>query len=85
MEQLKQRIWLAVLLGVLIGITLGYTPYVSQTAAPRTQFLMEQTVQPNFGQASSQPSSDTLPILIALATGLVIAIPVFAYAKKRSR
>jgi hypothetical protein len=84
MEQMKRRIWLAVLLGILIGITLGYTPHVSPIAAPRTELLMQQTGQPNVAQATPQPTSDALSILIALAAGLVIAIPAFAFAKKRS-
>jgi hypothetical protein len=85
LEQMKKRIWLAVLLGIIIGVTLGYTPYVSPTAAPQTQFLRQQTGQSNIVQASPQPSSDALSIFIALAAGLVIAIPAFAYAKRRSQ
>ena len=84
MEQMKTRIWLAVLLGILIGVTLGYTPYLSPTAAPQTQFLMQTTGQPNFAQATPQPTSDALPILIAIVAGLVIAVPTFAVAKRRS-
>ena len=84
MAQMRTRIWLAVLLGILIGVMLGYGPFVSPTAAPRTQFLMETTGQPNFAQATPQPRSDALPILIAIAAGLVIAIPSFAVAKRRS-
>jgi hypothetical protein len=84
MEQMKKRIWLAALLGILIGITLGYTPHLSPVAAPRTELLMQQTGQPNVAQPTPQTTNDSLPILIALAAGLVIAIPAFAFAKRRS-
>jgi len=84
LEQMKKRIWLAVLLGIIIGVTLGYTPYVSPTAAPRTQFLMQQAGEPNIAQASPQHQSDTLSIFIALAAGLLIAIPAFVVAKRRN-
>jgi UPF0716 family protein affecting phage T7 exclusion len=84
MEQMQRRIWLAALLGILIGVTLGYTPHVSPIAAPRTELFMQQTRQPNVAQATPQPTSDALSILIALAAGLVIAIPAFAFAKRRS-
>ena len=84
MEQMKRRIWLAALLGILIGVTLGYAPHVSQIAAPRTELLMQQAGQPNVAQAIPQPTSDALSIVIALAAGLVIAVPAFAFAKRRS-
>ena len=84
MEQMKKRIWLAALLGILIGITLGYAPHLSPVAAPRTELLMQQTGQPNVAQAAQQPTDGSLPILIALVAGLVIAIPAFAFAKRRS-
>jgi hypothetical protein len=84
MEQMKRRIWLAALLGILIGVALGYTPRVSPTAAPRTELLMQQTGQPNVAQVTPQPTSDSVSILIALAAGLLIAIPAFAFAKRRS-
>lgn len=82
MEQMKKRIWLAALLGILIGITLGYAPHLSPVAAPRTELLMQQT-GPNVAQPNLQPTNDALPILIALAVGLVIAIPAFAFAKRK--
>ena len=84
MEQMKKRIWLAALLGILFGITLGYAPHLSPVAAPRTELLMQQTGQPNVAQAAQQPTDSSLPILIALVAGLVIAIPAFAFAKRRS-
>ena len=84
MEQMKKRFWLAALLGILFGITLGYAPHLSSVAAPRTELLMQQTGQPNVAQPTSQTANDSLPILIALAAGLVIAIPAFAFAKRRN-
>ena len=85
MEQMKKRIWLAALLGILIGVALGYTPHVSPVASARTQLLIQQTGQPNVAQASPQLTSGALTVLIALAAGLVIAIPAFAFAKRQSR
>ena len=84
MEQMKKRIWLAALLGILVGLTLGYAPHLSPVAASRTELLMQQAGQPNVAQATPQPTNDSLPILIALVAGVVIAIAAFAFAKRQT-
>ena len=85
MEQMKKRIWLAASLGILLGLALAYSPPVSTVTAPKTALFMQQAAQPNAASPSPQPPSEVLTVLIALAAGLLIAVPAFAIAKRRVR
>jgi capsular polysaccharide biosynthesis protein len=85
MEQMKKRVWLAASLGILLGLALAYAPPVSTVTAPKTALFMQQAAQPNVAAPSPQPPNELLAVLIALAAGLVVAIPTFVLAKRRSQ
>ena len=85
MEQMKKRIWLAASLGILLGLALAYAPTVSTITAPKPELFMQQAGQPNVAAPNPQPPSELLVVLIALVAGLLIAVPAFAIARRRSR
>ena len=85
MEQMKKRIWLAASLGLLLGLALAYAPPASTITAPKPELFMQQAGQPNVALPRPQSPSEVLAVLIALVAGLLIAIPAFAIARRRSR
>jgi len=78
---MTKKIWLAVILGVLLGVGVGYTPNGPPSAMPRAQLLM-QSQPPTYTQSGTAPSYNVVPVLIALAVGLLVATPAFFVAKR---
>ncbi len=84
MEQMRKVI-LAAFLGIVIGAVIGYSPLAQPASAPRA-LLIGQAAQTNVVPPTPQPATaaDPEPLLIAMLAGLVIALPVFLLARRRS-
>jgi hypothetical protein len=79
-----RKIWFAVILGVLLGAGVAYRPNSQPSNIPRAQLLMQS--QPStYARSNSAPTYNLIPILIALAAGLLVATPVFLVARKSSK
>jgi len=82
---MKPRVVLAVFLGVILGYAIGYLPLVQPaTSAPRPM-LMQETAQPNVAFSPLRPSVNPFELLLPLATGLAVAVPVFLVAKAKGK
>jgi len=86
-----RRLWLAVVLGFILGVAVSSFP--SQTALQQQQPLNMPLVPitatgPALQQPRSQtiqsPSSQLRTLLVGLVAGLVVALPAFLIAKRRS-
>jgi hypothetical protein len=84
MEQMARRIILAAFLGVLVGVAAGYSPLVQPPTAPRAQLLMQQAGQTTVVPPAFHPAFGPAPLLIAVLAGLVVALPMFAVARRRA-
>lgn len=83
MEQMRKVI-LAAFLGIVIGAVIGYSPLAQPASAPRA-LLIGQAAQTNVAPPTPQPTAASPePLLIAILAGLVIALPVFLLARRRS-
>jgi hypothetical protein len=81
---MTKRLTLAVFLGILVGVTLGYSSIGQQTTAARPALLMQQVGRPNIQPSITHLSNGLSALIIALGAGLLMAVPAFLLAKRRS-
>jgi len=85
------KLWLGIVLGVILGVAVSSFP--SQTVLQQQQRLNMPLVpitatgptlqQPRF-ETVQPPSSQLRTLLVGLVAGLVVALPAFLIAKRRS-
>jgi hypothetical protein len=80
------RVWLAVLLGVLVGLGAGMMPEAQLTAPsgvrPQQEMLLQATKQATTVPANS---ADIYAVALSLLVGVVVAMPLFLLARRRSK
>ena len=82
-DNMIRRIWVAVVLGVILG--LGITVVPSSIDSVKTATPMQLASGPQYRvETSVSPWLQLQPILVGLFAGLVLAVPVFLLAKRRS-
>ena len=88
---MMRRLWLAVVLGVILGVAVSAFPSqtVLQQQRPLNMPLVPitatgPTLQPPRFQTVQPPSSQLRTLLVGLVAGLVVALPAFLIAKRRS-
>lgn len=80
---MMRRLWLAVVLGVILGLGVTVVPSSIDSAKRANPMQLTSGIQYNF-VATASPWSQLQPILVGLFAGLVLAVPMFLLAKRRS-
>jgi len=80
---MMRRLWLAVALGVILGLGVTVIPSSIGPAERTNPVMVTSGAQPRVG-ASIPPFLQAQLILLAVLAGLVLAVPVFLLAKRRS-
>jgi hypothetical protein len=80
------RVWLAVLLGVLVGLGAGMMPAAQLMGPSRVQPQQEMLLQ-GTKQTTTVPanSAGIYAVALSLLAGVVVAIPLFLVARRRSK
>jgi hypothetical protein len=80
---MMRRFWLAVALGVILGLGVTVIPSSIGPQERANPLMITSGTQPRFG-ASTPSFLQVQLVLLAVLAGLVLAVPVFLLAKRRS-
>jgi hypothetical protein len=79
-----KKVWLAVVLGVILGLGMGVLP--APTSSPEGLRMPLTPVTQTAGFAARSPLLSQLQLLlVGLAAGFVVAVPVFLIARRRGQ
>ena len=87
MDDMIPRLWLAAFLGVLLGVGMAYATFAPLPVAPAANMkLPAQTfeVARQTGPTAQPVQSSSQLTLLSLIVGIIVATPVFLFAKRRS-
>lgn len=83
-DMMMRRLWLAVALGAILGFGMSILPSPTSSPDGLKMPLTPVVTQARFQAVYTPVPSQLQLLLLGLAAGIVVAVPVFLIAKRRS-